>query len=373
MEINRREFLAKGGLGLAGGTVGLLSACTEEKKQLETPYINFNKLFEWKMVTTWPPNFPVVGEGCVMMAKWVETMSGGRLKIKVYGGGELVPSLEVFDAVSSGAVEIGHGASYYWAGKVQAAQFFAAVPFGMNAQQMNAWIISSGSIALWEELYEPFRLLPMIAGNTGVQMAGWFNRELNTMDDLKGLKMRIPGLGGKVLSEAGGTSVLQAGGEIYTNLERGVIDAAEWIGPYHDYLMGFQRVAKHYYYPGWHEPGSVLEQMVNKDKFEALPTDLKEIVRAGASKLNEWMLAEFDAKNSLYLKKLREEEGTDIRKLPDVILRELKKISDVMLGDMAQGDPIIKKVYDSFTAFRDQIKPWSDISERAFYNDVLGQ
>jgi TRAP-type mannitol/chloroaromatic compound transport system substrate-binding protein len=213
----------------------------------------------------------------------------------------------------------------------------------------------------------------MIAGNTGVQMAGWFNRELNSMDDLKGLKMRIPGLGGKVLSEAGGTSVLQAGGEIYTNLERGVIDAAEWIGPYHDYLMGFQRVAKHYYYPGWHEPGSVLEQMVNKDKFEALPTDLKEIVRAGASKLNEWMLAEFDAKNSLYLKKLREEEGTDIRKLPDVILRELKKISDVMLGDMAQSDPVVKKVYDSFTTFRDQVKPWSDISERAFYNDVLGQ
>jgi TRAP-type mannitol/chloroaromatic compound transport system substrate-binding protein len=373
MEINRRKFLVKGGLGLAGGTAGLLSACTEEKKQVETPYINFNRSFEWKMVTTWPPNFPVVGEGCVMMSKWVETMSGGRLKIKVYGGGELVPALEVFDAVSSGAVEIGHGASYYWAGKVPAAQFFAAVPFGMNAQQMNAWIISSGAISLWEELYDPFRLVPMIAGNTGVQMAGWFNRELNTMDDLKGLKMRIPGLGGKVLSEAGGTSVLQAGGEIYTNLERGVIDAAEWIGPYHDYLMGFQRVAKHYYYPGWHEPGSVLEQMVNRDKFEALPTDLKEIVRAGASKLNEWMLAEFDAKNSLYLKKLREEEGTDIRKLPDVILRELKKISDVMLGDMAQGDPVIKKVYDSFTAFRDQVKPWSDISERAFYNDVLGQ
>lgn len=366
--------MAKGSAALAAAGSASLFSCGSEagKERVEGPYINFNRTFEWKMVTTWPPNFPVVGEGCVMMAQWVEKMSGGRLKIKVYGGGELVPALEVFDAVSSGAVEMGHGAAYYWAGKVPAAQFFAAVPFGMNAQQMNAWIISSGAIKLWEELYEPFSLIPMVAGNTGVQMAGWFNRELNSMADFKGLKMRIPGLGGKVLAAAGGTSVLVAGGEIYTNLERGVIDAAEWIGPYHDYKMGFHRVARYYYYPGWHEPGSVLEQLVNKKKFEALPSDLQEIVRAGASRLNEWMIAEFDAQNSIYLRILKEEENTDIRRLPADVLAQLRMVGESVLEDMARLDAQNRKVYDSFMAFRRQIKPWSDISERSFYNDAIG-
>lgn len=374
MGLNRREFLTKGSAAVAAaGSASVLAACgVGSKQQAETPYINFNRTFEWKMVTTWPPNFPVVGEGCVMMAQWINKMSGGRLKIKVYGGGELVPALEVFDAVSSGAIEMGHGASYYWAGKVPAAQFFAAVPFGMNAQQMNAWIISSGAVKLWEEIYEPFRLIPMVAGNTGVQMAGWFNKELNSMADFNGLKMRIPGLGGKVLAAAGGTSVLVAGGEIYTNLERGVIDAAEWIGPYHDYKMGFHRVARYYYYPGWHEPGSVLEQMVNKDKFESLPSDLQEIVRSAASRLNEWMLAEFDAQNSIYLKMLYEDEKTDVRKLPDEVLRQLRKVGLEVMEETAQINALTRKVYDSFAAFRKQIKPWSDISERSFYNDAIG-
>ena len=374
MGLNRREFLTKGSAAVAAtGSATLLAACgVGNKQEAEAPYINFNRTFEWKMVTTWPPNFPVVGEGCVMMAQWINRMSGGRLKIKVYGGGELVPALEVFDAVSSGAIEMGHGASYYWAGKVPAAQFFAAVPFGMNAQQMNAWIISSGAVKLWEEIYEPFRLIPMVAGNTGVQMAGWFNKELNSMSDFDGLKMRIPGLGGKVLAAAGGTSVLVAGGEIYTNLERGVIDAAEWIGPYHDYKMGFHRVARYYYYPGWHEPGSVLEQMVNKDKFESLPSDLQEIVRSAASRLNEWMLAEFDAQNSIYLKMLYEDEKTDVRKLPDEVLRQLRKVGLEVMEETAQTNAQTRKVYDSFAAFRRQIKPWSDISERSFYNDAIG-
>lgn len=374
MGLNRREFLTKGSAAVAAaGSASVLAACgVGSKQQAEAPYVNFNRTFEWKMVTTWPPNFPVVGEGCVMMAQWIDKMSGGRLKIKVYGGGELVPALEVFDAVSSGAIEMGHGASYYWAGKVPAAQFFAAVPFGMNAQQMNAWIISSGAVKLWEEIYEPFRLIPMVAGNTGVQMAGWFNKELNSMADFNGLKMRIPGLGGKVLAAAGGTSVLVAGGEIYTNLERGVIDAAEWIGPYHDYKMGFHRVARYYYYPGWHEPGSVLEQMVNKDKFESLPSDLQEIVRSAASRLNEWMLAEFDAQNSIYLKMLYEDEKTDIRKLPDEVLKQLRKVGLEVMEQTAQANAQTRKVYDSFAAFRRQIKPWSDISERSFYNDAIG-
>ena len=197
------------------------------------------------MVTTWPPNFPILGEGCKLMADWVEKMSGGRLKIQVFGGGELVPPLEAFDAVSSGSVELANGASYYWAGKVPSAQFFATVPFGMNAQQMNGWILSGGGQELWDEVYAPFNVKGYPAGNTGVQMGGWFNKEINSLDDLKGLKMRIPGLGGKVINKAGATAVNVAGGEIYTNLERGVIDATEWIGPFHDYKMGFHKIAKY--------------------------------------------------------------------------------------------------------------------------------
>ena len=223
---------------------------------------------QWKMTTTWPPHFPVLGEGADMLAKLIGDMSGGRLTVQVYGGGELVPPLQAFDAVSQGTVEMGHGAAYYWAGKMPAAQFFAAVPFGMNAQGMNAWIYTGGGQALWDELYAPFNLKPMPAGNTGVQMGGWFNREIKSIDDFKGLKMRIPGLGGKVLAKAGGTAILSPGGEIYTNLERGVIDATEWVGPYNDYKMGFYKVAKYYYYPGWHEPGTVLETFVNKKAFE---------------------------------------------------------------------------------------------------------
>ena len=172
----------------------------------------------------------MLGEGADNFAKWVKEMSGGRLQITVYGGGELVPPLGVFDAVSQGTVEMGHGAAYYWAGKSPATQFFAAVPFGFNAQALNAWLYSGGGMALWDEVYAKFNLKPFIAGNTGVQMGGWFNKEITSMDDLKGLKMRIPGLGGKVIAKAGGNAVLVAGGEIYTNLDRGVIDATEWVG-----------------------------------------------------------------------------------------------------------------------------------------------
>ena len=274
---NRRKFIAKSFVALSGTMV--LPSCSNKKinNNYKETNINFNKKYKWKMTTTWSPNMPVLGEGCNLLSKWIYKMSGGRLDIKVYGGGELIPSLECFDAVSNGAVEMGSGASYYWAGKIPAAQFFSSVPFGMNSKQMNSWIISGGGHELYKEIYEPFGLLPFAGGNTSIQMGGWFNKEINSISDLKGLKMRIPGFGGKVLSKSGGTAVTVAGGEIYTNLERGVIDATEWIGPYHDYLMGFYQVAKYYYYPGWHEPGGVLEIIVNKEKFYQL-SDRKSVV-----------------------------------------------------------------------------------------------
>ena len=209
-----------------------------EQEDANTVFEESEKTFTWRMVTTWPKNYPGVGLGAENLSKLVNKMSAGRLQIKVYGSGELVPALEVFDAVSRGTVEMGHGASYYWIGKAPSAQFFTALPFGLNAQEMNAWLHYGGGLKLWEEAYDKFNLIPLAGGNTGVQMAGWFNKEINSLEDIKGTRMRIPGLAGKVWTEAGGEAVLMPGSEIFTNLQTGVIDAAEWIGPYNDQTFG---------------------------------------------------------------------------------------------------------------------------------------
>lgn len=368
-KMNRKTFL-KGAVTTAIGLPLTLQACGAETASSDAPNVITNKKFRWNMVTTWPPNFPILGEGANLFAKWVEALSAGRLTIKVYGGGELVPALEAFDAVSSGTAEIASGVSYYWAGKAAAAQFFASVPFGMNAQQVNSWIISGGGMELWKELYAGFNLVPMLAGNTGVQTGGWFNKAINTIDDLKGLKMRIPGLGGKVLEKAGGSAVLSAGGEIYTNLERGVIDATEWIGPFHDYKMGFHKIAKYCYYPGWHEPGTALELFANKAKLESLPVDLQQIVAFAAEKLNIWVLAEFEAKNGEYLQKLIQEEQADFRPYPAEVLAQLRVYTEEVLAEITAADAFSKKVYDSYQAFRKQIIPWSEITEKVFYQNL---
>ncbi len=371
-KFERRDFLKKASVGVAGGVAALAGCSPAAKEQSDAPAVHARKKLEWKMVTTWPPHFPILGEGADLLAKWIDEMSGGRLKITVYGGGELIPPLEGFDAANQGAVEMCHGAAYYWAGKAPATQFFAAVPFGMNGQQLNAWIYSGGGLALWQELYAPFNLVAMPVGNTGVQMGGWFNREMNSISDFQGLKMRIPGLGGKVIARAGGSAVLSAGGEIYTNLERGVIDATEWIGPYHDFLMGFFRAAKYYYYPGWHEPGTSLELIVNKLAFEQLPSELQQIVQAAAARSNAWMLSEFEAKNSIYLQKLTNEHNVELRRFSDEVLKTLRRYSQEVEEEVAEADPMSKKVYASFDAFRKNIDPWAGLSEKLYYSAIGG-
>ena len=367
---NRRKFITQSTAALAAPAV-LTSACVSEKPKTksEAPYLNFNQTYRWKMITTWPPNFPILGEGCNQFAQWVNEMSGGRMEITVYGGGELVPSLEVFDAVSNGAVELGHGAAYYWAGKLPAAQFFSTVPFGMNAQQMNAWLVSGDGLKLWQETYAPFDLLPFPGGNTGMQMGGWFNQEINAVSDIQGLKMRIPGIGGKVFTRAGGTAVLSAGGEIYTNLERGVIDATEWIGPYHDYQMGFYQVAKYYYYPGWHEPGTALELFANRPKYEALPSDLQAIITAATNRLNSWSFAESEKMNSVYAKKLADEEGVQYRRFPEEVLNAFKADTEEILDGMVANDPIGKTIYDNYRTFQARVGDYARYNERIYYGD----
>ncbi len=368
--MKRKDFFK----GLAIGTIAApfaIRALTGNgtAQNNNTANIITQKKYQWKMVTTWPPGFPIIGEACQLFADVVKAMSGGRMEIRVYGGGELVPALEVFDAVSSGTAEIGNGAAYYWAGKSPAAQFFASVPFGMNAQQLTAWITAGGGLQLWETLYRDFNLVPMLGGNTGVQMGGWFNREINNINDLRGLKMRIPGLGGDVLAKAGGSPVLLAGGEIYTSLELGVIDATEWLSPFHDTLMGFQDIAKYYYTPGWHEPGTALEYIFNKKLFDALPIDLQLIIRSAAMHSHVWMFAQMEAKNSATLTQLLS-KGVNIRTFPAEVLTQLRIYTQAVIEGLTAKDAFTRQVYESYEAFRQQATNWARISEKQFYNNL---
>ena len=355
--MKRRDFIQKIAIGgVAAGSV------------LAAPAVHAKKTIKWKMVTTWPKNFPGLGTGANKLAKLITEMSGGRLKVKVYGAGELVPAFEVFDAVSRGTAQMGHGSAYYWKGKIEDAQFFSTVPFGLNGQEMTSWLHHGGGMELWREVYEPFGVIPAAAGNTGVQMAGWFNREINSVDDLKGLKMRIPGLGGEAFKRAGGTPVNLPGGELFTALKTGALDATEWVGPYNDLAFGFYKAAKYYYCPGWHEPGTTLEASINKEAFESLPKDLQSIVMNACSVVNQDMLLEYTARNNAALDTLLNKHKVDMRRLPDDVLNKLRSLSEEVVLELASKDKRAQKIYNSFDKFRKQVVDWHKISEQAYYN-----
>jgi len=339
---------------LAAG--GLAAVTSAEAKQR----------YRWKLVTTWPPNFPIFQDGVKQFAKDVRRMSGGRLTIHVFAGGELIPALQTFDAVSQGTVEMGHGAAYYWAGKIPAAQFFTAVPFGLNAQGMNAWFYGGGGLELWQEVYAPHGLVPFPMGNTGVQMGGWFRKEIHSSADLKGLKMRIPGLGGKVIAKAGVNPVLLSGGEIYTALERGTIDATEWVGPFHDLRLGLYRAAKHYYYPGWHEPGPTLELTVNRKAWKSLPRDLQLIVQTTAMAVNLKMLAEFEAKNLKALETLKKKHHVKVLPFPQEVLRDLRGFTKQTLDEESAKNVEFSRVRQAYESFMHDNDRWREISESAY-------
>ena len=361
--MKRRDFVA--GLG-AGAATAALGGCGQDGPHPAGPGKD-DRVFNWKMVTTWPTNFPAVGTGAQSLARLIERISGGRIRVRAYGAGELVPAFEVFDAVASGTAEMGHGASYYWKGKSEAAQFFSAIPFGFNAQEMNAWLYHGGGLALWREVYAPFGLLPHPAGNTGVQMGGWFNRELRSVADLQGLKMRIPGLGGEVLRRAGGTPVNLPGGEIFTALKTGGIDATEWVGPYNDLAFGLHQAARYYYYPGWHEPGTTTEVIFNQKAFDDLPEDLRELVLTACRAANDDMLAEFTARNNEALAVLVLEHGVELRRFPADVLDRLRELSREVIEELAAADPLVARVWQSQQAFLRQVRAWHDVSEAAYY------
>ena len=341
----------------------LLSACQEEVRE-EATVETAAQRFNWRMVTTWPVGFPVFQEGAERFAEDVGQMSNGRLQIRVYASGELVPALQVFDAVAQGTVEMGHGSAYYWAGKIPAAQFFSSVPFGMDAAELRNWL-HSGGLELWRQLYAPFGVRPLSIGNTGMQMGGWFNRPVESLEDIQGLRMRIPGLGGKVLEMAGGNPVLLAGGEIYAALERGVIDATEWVGPFHDQRLGLQRVAQYYYYPGWHERGTELELLISTAAWESLPADLQRIVERTAAATRAWSLAEIDKQNRIALQELRQLSRVSIRAFPPEVLQKLRDYTRQALQAEAADDAQFAEVYRSYEEFRAGQQDWQVVTRLA--------
>ena len=323
--------------------------------------------YQWKLVTTWPKNFPGLGLAPENFARLVGEMSNGRLLIQVHGANEIVPAMGVFDAVSSGSVQMGHSAAYYWKGKIPAAVFFTSVPFGLNTQEFNGWLHYGGGLELWREIYAPFKLIPFSGGSTGVQMGGWFNKEINSIEDLKGLKMRIPGVGGEVFSRAGGTAVTIPGGELYTALQSGVIDATEWVGPYNDLAFGFHQIADYYYYPGWQEPGAMLEFVVNQDAYESLPADLQKIIEVAARAVNQDMLDEYTARNNAALQELRNKHQVDIRPFPDDVLAHFKAQTQAYFAEVAANDESFAKVYSHYQHYQRQVQQYHSISEEAYY------
>ncbi len=359
--IDKRTFLKT---SLVVGASTLLSGCDEKKETLKTLNINKNKKTTIRLATSWPANFPIMGTGIERFAKRLEIISQNTLRVKVYPKNVLLPALGVFDAASAGAIDAYHSASFYYKGKNEAFNLFTGFPFGMTATEMNAWIDNGGGMALWRELYAKYNLVPFKGGNTDIQMGGWFKKEINSLADLKGLKMRIPGLGGEVFSKLGVKPVLLPAGEIYLALERNVLDATEWLAPSLDTKMGFQKVAK-YYYTGWHEPASMLSLVFNQKKFNTLSDEHKMMIEMASNELNSTMISEFQAENTKALKTVKE-SGTRIKTFPKEILVAAKSAMLDIASEKSRKSADFKKVWESAYTFLEENRKWTDIGIKTY-------
>ena len=363
MSLIRRQFLSRAALATS-----VLGAPALAQAQSATR-------FNWKMTSAYGKGSPFYMDGpgsATDLAKRIREMSDGRLNIQVFGAGELIPAFEGFDAVRAGTVEMNHANAYFWTGKTAAAQYFTAVPFGMNFQGMNGWLYDGGGIELWNEVYAPFGMIAMPCGNTGVQMTGWFKKEINTVADLKGLKMRIPGLAGKVYASLGVDVKVLPGGEIFPALERGVIDAAEFVGPFQDRRLGLHKAAKYYYTTGWHESATVSELLINKAAWAKLPKDLQAIVENAAAACNVISEGWCQKANSDAMQDLIKNQGVIAKPLPDAVIKALRTETDKVLAEAVAKDPMTKKVHESYMAFKAKFDRWSEVSEEAYHLKVRG-
>jgi len=375
--LNRRDLLTGAAAGVVVGAGVTYVATRGAKAPMEpgtpaapgaAPAVSSGKM-EWKMVTTWPKNFPGLGTGAQRVADRIGEMSDGRLTVKLYAAGELVPAFEAFDAVRQGTAEMSHSAAYYWVNKHKSCPFFCTVPAGLTQQEHEGWINFGGGQELWDELYGGFGLKGFMAGGTGVQMGGWFKKEINSLADFQGLKMRMPGLGAEVLNRLGATAVNMPGGEIMPALQSGVIDATEWVGPWNDLAFGFYKITPYYYGPGFHEPSSTLEVIVGKEKYDALPKDLKAIVSSACAAETCVTVSEFTAANSASQTSLVENHGVKIGRFPDDVVRAAYAKSVEVVKETASEDDLAKRIFDNWWKFRTESIARAPYAEQGFMND----
>jgi TRAP-type mannitol/chloroaromatic compound transport system substrate-binding protein len=361
--IERRRFFAT-----ASGAVAAVAAATI----VDAPNVIAQPKVQWRMSTAWPPALDVPQGAAQRLAKVVEEMSGGRFRIEVFAAGQIMPDFACFDAASKGTIEAFMASPQYWKDREPAIEWFATIPFGMNPEGMAAWYHQGDGLKLWEEAYGAFNLVPRPGLWNSPQMAGWFRKKINTIGDYKGLKMRIPNLGGQVVARAGGTTVLTPGSEIYAALERGVIDASEWVGPHDDMKLGLHMTARYYYYPGWHEPGTVNEFGFNKKAYEALPVDLRRTLDHAAAAVQVYSGTDFHLKNAIALGRLKTEfkDKVEILQLPVPVLRDLKKLSAEVVREESEKTPMARKVHASFTKFQALVGPWDHVAEGAYHQLV---
>ena len=340
----------------------------------DVPNVIAQPKVQWRMSTAWTPTMDILQGAALRLAKIVEEMSGGRFRIEVFPGGQIVPPFECFDAASKGTIEASMAVSAYWSDREPAFECFHTIPFGMNPEGMAAWFAQGDGLRLWEEAYAPFNLVPRPGPAIAPQMAGWFRKRITTIADYKGLKMRMTGLGRHVIAKAGATAVLIPGAQIYASLERGVIHAAEWIGPHEDMKLELHKTARYYYYPGWHEPGTTLEFAFNKKAYEALTPDLRRTLDHAAAAVQVYGLTDFHAKNAVALERLKTEfKGkVEVLPLPTSVLRDLKKLAAEVVREESDKSPMARKVYASFTKFQALVGPWDHVAEGAFHQFVAG-
>jgi TRAP-type mannitol/chloroaromatic compound transport system substrate-binding protein len=359
MRTPKKGIDRRNALGLAGaGMVGALAAPHVARAQ---------QVHNWTMAMSWPAGSPGVGVNAERCARMIEAMSGGRIRITLYGAGELVPPFEVFDAVAEGTAQLGHGSPYFWQGKDSVFHFFSGVPFGLTAAEHTGWLYFGGGQALWDRAYEPFGVVSFYAGSSGPQAGGWFARPIESLDDLRGLNMRIAGLGGEVMRRLGVNVVLLPPGEIFGALQAGTIDAAEWIGPWNDLAFGLYRIAKYYYMPAFHEFGPALELMVNAQAYDALDDDLKEIVKRAAMASGTESLADFTYHNADSLRPLLDQEGVELKAWPQAVVVALAEQSERVLAELAEASELGRETYQSFITYRAKADEYARVSDQRMF------
>lgn len=373
--MERRELLKVTALGAASATAAaIVSSCNSPSPTASTTSTSASSAttdsalptIEWQMATSWPVSLDTIFGGAQTLADRVSAMTGGKFKITPRAAGELAPPLEVLNVVSQGAVPCGHTASYYYVGKSPIMGFGSSLPFGFNAQQQNSWLYEGGGLKQLQDLYaSKFNLIQFPAGNTGAQMGGWFRREISSVNDLKGLKMRIPGLGGQVMGKLGVTVQNLPGGEIFQALQTGAIDAAEWVGPYDDEKLGLNKVAQYYYYPGWWEPGTTLEVQVNLDEWKKLPQEYQEVLKTAAYESNIVMLSRYESRNNEALQRLVD-SGTQLRGYSEEIMNAAEQASFALYDEFAAKDADFKTLFESWRQFREGVDAWNNLNEGTF-------